>query len=74
MEIHNYRPNCTCAASGAQTSIELGLSRSLEPVSHYGKNLTGAVSGTAAVVGVILSLAVVFGAALIFPQGFYRKS
>ena len=34
------------------------------------KNLTGALSGvTAAVVGVILNLALVFGAAVIFPQG-----
>lgn len=35
------------------------------------KNLTGALSGvTAAVVGVVLNLALVFGAAVIFPQGF----
>jgi chromate transporter len=35
------------------------------------KNLTGALSGvTAAVVGVILNLALVFGAAVILPQGF----
>jgi chromate transporter len=35
------------------------------------KNLTGALSGiTAAVVGVILNLALVFGAAVIWPQGF----
>ncbi len=35
------------------------------------KNLTGALSGvTAAVVGVILNLALVFGTAVIFPQGF----
>jgi chromate transporter len=34
------------------------------------KNLTGALSGvTAAVVGVVLSLAIVFGAAVILPQG-----
>jgi chromate transporter len=34
------------------------------------KNLTGALSGvTSAVVGVILNLALVFGAAVIFPQG-----
>jgi chromate transporter len=34
------------------------------------KNLTGALSGvTAAIVGVILNLALVFGAAVIFPQG-----
>ena len=34
------------------------------------KNLTGALSGvTAAVVGVVLNLALVFGAAVIFPQG-----
>ncbi|MDQ3042304.1 MAG: chromate transporter, partial [Acidobacteriota bacterium] len=34
------------------------------------KNLTGALSGvTAAVVGVILNLALVFGAAVIFPNG-----
>ncbi len=34
------------------------------------KNLTGALSGvTAAVVGVVLNLALVFGAAIIFPQG-----
>jgi chromate transporter len=34
------------------------------------KNITGALSGvTAAVVGVILNLALVFGAAVIFPQG-----
>jgi len=34
------------------------------------KNLTGALSGvTAAVVGVILNLAIVFGAAVIFPNG-----
>jgi chromate transporter len=35
------------------------------------KNLTGALNGiTAAVVGVILNLALVFGAAVIWPQGF----
>ncbi len=35
------------------------------------KNLTGALSGvTAAVVGVVLNLALVFGAAVIFPNGF----
>jgi chromate transporter len=35
------------------------------------KNLSGALSGiTAAVVGVILNLALVFGAAVIFPNGF----
>ncbi len=35
------------------------------------KNLTGALTGvTAAVVGVILNLALVFGAAVIWPQGF----
>ncbi len=35
------------------------------------KNLTGTLSGvTAAVVGVVLNLALVFGAAVIFPQGF----
>ncbi|MDQ1523293.1 MAG: chromate transporter, partial [Pyrinomonadaceae bacterium] len=35
------------------------------------KNLTGALSGiTAAIVGVILNLALVFGAAVIWPQGF----
>ncbi len=35
------------------------------------KNLTGALSGiTAAVVGVILNLVLVFGAAVIFPNGF----
>jgi chromate transporter len=35
------------------------------------KNLTSALSGiTAAVVGVILNLALVFGAAVIWPQGF----
>jgi chromate transporter len=35
------------------------------------KNLTGALSGiTAAVVGVILNLALVFGAAVIWPNGF----
>jgi chromate transporter len=35
------------------------------------KNLTGALSGvTAAVVGVVLNLALVFGAAVIFPEGF----
>ena len=35
------------------------------------RNLTGALSGiTAAVVGVILNLALVFGAAVIWPQGF----
>ena len=35
------------------------------------KNLTGALSGvTAAIVGVILNLALVFGAAVIFPNGF----
>jgi chromate transporter len=35
------------------------------------KNLTGALSGiTAAVVGVILNLALVFGAAVIWPDGF----
>ena len=35
------------------------------------KNLTGALAGvTAAVVGVILNLALVFGAAVIWPQGF----
>ena len=35
------------------------------------KNLTGALSGvTAAVVGVVLNLALVFGAAVIFPQGY----
>jgi chromate transporter len=34
------------------------------------RNLTGALSGvTAAVVGVILNLAIVFGVAVIFPQG-----
>lgn len=34
------------------------------------KNLTGALSGvTAAVVGVVLNLALVFGAAVIFPNG-----
>ena len=34
------------------------------------KNLTGALSGvTSAVVGVILNLALVFGAAVILPQG-----
>jgi chromate transporter len=34
------------------------------------KNLTGALSGvTAAVVGVVLNLALVFGAAVLFPQG-----
>jgi len=34
------------------------------------KNLTGALSGvTAAIVGVILNLALVFGAAVIFPNG-----
>ncbi len=36
------------------------------------KNLTGALSGvTAAIVGVILNLALVFGAAVIFPQGLF---
>ncbi|HYJ85768.1 MAG TPA: chromate efflux transporter [Pyrinomonadaceae bacterium] len=36
------------------------------------KNLTGALSGvTSAVVGVILNLAIVFGAAVILPQGFF---
>jgi len=35
------------------------------------KNLTGALSGvTAAVVGVVLNLAIVFGAAVIWPRGF----
>jgi chromate transporter len=35
------------------------------------KNLTGALTGvTAAVVGVILNLALVFGAAVIWPKGF----
>ncbi len=35
------------------------------------KNLTGALSGvTAAIVGVVLNLALVFGAAVIFPKGF----
>jgi len=35
------------------------------------KNLTGALSGvTASVVGVVLNLALVFGAAVIWPQGF----
>ncbi len=35
------------------------------------KNLTGALSGvTAAIVGVVLNLALVFGAAVIFPNGF----
>jgi chromate transporter len=35
------------------------------------KNLTGALSGvTAAVVGVVLNLALVFGTAVIFPEGF----
>jgi chromate transporter len=34
------------------------------------KNLTGALSGvTAAVVGVVLNLALVFGAAVVFPNG-----
>lgn len=37
------------------------------------KNLTGALSGiTAAVVGVILNLAIVFGVAVIWPRGFSR--
>lgn len=39
------------------------------------RNLTGALSGvTAAVVGVILNLALVFGAAVIFPQGLMRNA
>jgi len=39
------------------------------------KNLTGALSGvTSAVVGVILNLALVFGAAVIFPQGLARTA
>jgi chromate transporter len=38
------------------------------------KNLTAALSGiTAAVVGVVLNLALVFGAAVIWPQGFASR-